>query len=535
MPQPKPRDHVPINFLHPQIGETPITSKDHLNHILNTEYPGLQRNPNYKQWVKDAETHLQLIHHLKNKTHLERGDRKRIGNEIGIGRQKFTAWAQEARRPRLYYELDRILSRTQAQETISKLHEENHGLLSTEDVLNRLHTYYLTPLHEQTKQHEKRLHQCTLYFQTLDLLKAGGAYLDVTRQLGIHHSQVMHWLDGRRPDYVELTRHIPIQEPEPNWKWLPFNLERAFVPTHHITVPDQVTHHTQINNVLNQLTPLDNDAMRQWETRFGPPNPEDAFYYLLGLIVSDYDKQRSRISSTELVLNLSKNYSWSEQVGEAASYYLGQLGIHSKEGKPHDSTAGKGMCHKWRTQKSPLLTWIIQAVLGLQPYQRTTYHAIQANWILNAPNELKIAFLQGLNDGDGCASVKDQCLSNTCGPNISLVQKLLASFDITSSHDEYRVRIYSLNGIIQATDLPFFRHATKRQSNARKLAQMAKIRQHQPHGINSPEILDRMIELHDMGCSMGRIAEILFDEFNVSFDSSTVRRRLEALDEIDYR
>ncbi|MFX1577983.1 MAG: LAGLIDADG family homing endonuclease, partial [Promethearchaeota archaeon] len=497
--------------------------------------PGLHHNPNYPTWLHDAETHLQLIHHLKDQTHLQRGDRKRIGQELGITRQKFTAWAQDARKPRLYYELDRMLSKTQAQATITQIHEANNGLHSTEDVSDRLQSYFLTPLLEQSKQHTKRLHQCTLYFQAVDLLKDGGAYLDAARHLDIHHSQIMHWLDGSRPDYIELTRHIPQQQLEPHWKWLPLTLERAFIPTHLITVPDQVTHHTQINNVLDQLTPLDNDAMQHWETRFGPPNPEDAFYYLLGLIVSDYDKQRPRISSTELILNLSKNYSWSEQVGEAASYYLGQLGIHSKEGKPHDSSAGKGMCHKWRTQKSPLLTWIIQTVLGLQPYQRTTYYPIQANWILNAPKELKIAFLQGLNDGDGCASVKDQCLSNTCGPNISFVQKLLASFDITSSHDEYKVRIYSLNGIIHATDLPFFRHATQRQSNAQKLAQMAKIRQNQPNGINSPEVLDRMIELHDMGCSMGRIAEILFDEFDVSFDSSTVRRRLEALDEIDYK
>jgi len=191
------------------------------------------------------------------------------------------------------------------------------------------------------------------------------------------------------------------------------------------------------------------------------------------------------------------------------------------------------MCHKWRTQKSPFLTWIIQTVLGLKTHQRTTYDAIRADWILKSPKDLRTAFLQGLNDGDGCASVKDQCLSNTCGPNIPFVQKLLETFDITSTHDKYRVRVYSLNGIIQSTELPFFRHATDRQANAQKLAKMAQIRQTQPPGLISSEMLDRMIELHDQGLSFGRIAEALYDEQGISLDPSTVRRRLEALDEIN--
>ena len=62
---------------------------------------------------------------------------------------------------------------------------------------------------------------------------------------------------------------------------------------------------------------------------------------------------------------------------------------------------------------------------------------------------------------------------------------------------------------------------------------MAKIRQTHPSGFNSPEMLDRIIELHDQGLSFGRIAEALFDEQGVSLDTSTVRRRLGALDEIN--
>ncbi len=519
---PKPRDHAPIHFWTPTINTTPITTIHQLHHLLNTDYPGIKRNPNYKTWLHDAETHLTLITHLKNQTHLQRGDRKRLGNELGIGRQKFTAWAQEARKPRLYYELERILSKTQAQKTITQLHKENNGLRSTEDVIDRLQTYYLTPLHEQTKQLPKRLHQCTLYFQALNLLQDGGAYLDVARQLKIHHSQVMHWLNGRRPNYIELTRHIPHTPPGRDLKWLPLNLERAFVPTDFIAVPEQITQYLQITNVLNQSQPLDNNAMHQWKQRFGPPNPEDAFYYLLGLIVSDYEKQRPRVSSTELTLNLSKNYTWSEQVGEAASYYFGQLGIHSEEGNPYDSSAGKGMCHKWRTQKSPLLTWIIRTCIGLQPHQRTTYHPIQADWIRTAPDDLRLAFLQGLSDGDGWADTKSQYIGIYAGPNISLIQDLLASFQIESTVDRKRVRFRRQKCIIIAAELPLFRFATSRKENSEKLAEMMKARKKKKERFIPEEISKLILELHNRKKSSGYIAEYIFNHFGISYDRSSI-------------
>jgi hypothetical protein len=392
--------------------------------------------------------------------------------------------------------------------------------------LNRLQTYYFTPLHEQSKQHTKRLHQCTLYLQALELLKDGGAYLDTARGLGIHHSQIMHWLNGSRPDYIELTRHIPQTRLESNLKWLPLNLERAFVPTNLIAAPDQITHHSQVNKVLDQLHPLNNKAMQHWEQRFGPQNPEDAFYYLLGLIVSDFDKQSSRISSTELVLTLSKNYDWSEQLGDAACYYLGQIGIHAKKVKDRDSSAGPKMCHSWRSQKSPFITWILLSCLGLERGQRTTYHAIQMEWILQAPDHFRRAFLQGLSDGDGWASVRDQCIGIYSGPNVNLVKNLLRLHDIEASDDGQRVKIRTQKGVIRAAKFPLFRYATSRQITATKVAEMMQTRQKQDIAIIDPEIVKEMKQLRAKGYSYGKIAEHIFDNYGISYDHSAVIRRL---------
>ncbi len=52
----------------------------------------------------------------------------------------------------------------------------------------------------------------------------------------------------------------------------------------------------------------------------------------------------------------------------------------------------------------------------------TIYDAIKAEWILTAPDEFRLKFLQGLNDRDGFATVKVQRMGNACGPNVPFVK-----------------------------------------------------------------------------------------------------------------
>jgi hypothetical protein len=523
-----PRDHAPINLWNPNINTTPITSIPHLHQLLQTDYPGLQSNPNYTTWLHDAETHLTLIHHLKGKTHLQRGDRKHLGKALGITRQKFTAWAQDARKPRLYYEIERSISKINAELALKQIYEENNEINSTEDVLHRLDTYYLTPLHSQSSAHEKRLEQCDIYFSALKALKEGGQSQDIGRMVGTDHSCIQRWFEGQRPDYINLVRHIPKSPPQEGNKWLPLNIDQAFHPSQFIEVPENITHWTQISSFLDQVSPLENNSMKNWQNLFGPQDKQDAFFYLLGLIVSDFDKQSSRISSTELVLNLSKNYEWSKQLGEAACYYIGQIGIQAQKVKDRDSSAGPETCHSWRSQKSPLITWILQSALGLKSDERTTYHPIKANWILEAPRNLRIAFFQGLNDGDGWSSVKDQCFGNACKPNIEFVKKLLLTFGIDSTDDKQRVRVRSQKGLITIAELPAFRHAYARLQNATKIAEMMRVRQKQKSDTFSPELIDEIMKLHREGYSNGSIAEIIFDKHQISLGRRTVARRIQA-------
>jgi hypothetical protein len=365
------------------------------------------------------------------------------------------------------------------------------------------------------------------------MMKDGGAYLDIARTLNVHHSDIKRWLDGSRPDYLELTRHIPATLPNSGHKWLPLNLDRAFVPTTFIQVPQVITHHKHTLPVLDQLHPLRNKNMQRWQTRFGSPNKIDAFYYLLGLIASDFQKSKPRISSTELVLTLSKNYTWSQTLGDAACYYLGQLGIHAKQVKDRDSSAGPNMCHSWRSQKTPLGTWIMHTCLGLQPNQTTTYDPLYARWLLTPPHQHRIAFLQGVADGDGWASIRDQCIGIYAGPNILLIQDLLQSLSVHSETDGKRVRIRTQKGIIQAAKLPFFRFAESRQNNSTKMAEMMNARKRKKERLIPKNISRVILQLHKQNKSSGFIAEYIFDHFSISYDRRSISYHIQIKEKTD--
>jgi hypothetical protein len=332
----------------------------------------------------------------------------------------------------------------------------------------------------------------------------------------------MRWLDGQRPDYIELTRHIPDKEPGPNSKWLPQHMEGNFHPRDFIQVPIQIDSWNEIQRVLDQIKPLKNENMESWKTRFGETSQEEAFCYVLGIMVSDAHKPKSGFTSTGIELRLSKKYIWSERVGEATCYYLGKIGIAAKKGEDRDSSVGRKTCHSWDSEKSPLITWMKQSCLGLESHERTTYNPIQAEWILNMSTQYRKRLLQGLNDGDGCASIKDQALSNTCGPNIPFVRKLLQTFAIGSAKDEHRIKIIRQQCIVQAAKLPFFLHATERQKNAEKIAEMMRVRKEENPKFIPKEVIIEVHRLNRLGLSKGEIAERIFDKFRVSYDKRRI-------------
>jgi len=160
-------------------------------------------------------------------------------------------------------------------------------------------------------------------------------------------------------------------------------------------------------------------------------------------------------SSKPFRLTLSKKYGWSKRVDEAVCYYLGKLGIKANQFKdvPKGPKAPNGM-YRWRAGKSPFLLWMVRSCLGLQSHECTTNDAIKTDWILTAPEEIRIKFLQGLNDGDGFAIVKVQRMGNACGQNIPFVKKLLKTFNIESGKDGISILIRRQKSISRQQSFP---------------------------------------------------------------------------------
>jgi hypothetical protein len=189
--------------------------------------------------------------------------------------------------------------------------------------------------------------------------------------------------------------------------------------------------------------------------KYGPISQEDAFAYLLGNLVSDAGKITPHHTSTRLELNLTKNYDWSQHLGDAVCYYLGLIGIYAE----YKNDKRK---RRWRSQNSPLLTWIKHVCLGLSPQQLTTYTPITTPWLLTAPKHIRIKFIQGLNDGDGHVLVGYQQLGNASEKNSAFLKKLLLTLQIKSWINIRRVLIEGKNSILKAVELPFFLHALGR-------------------------------------------------------------------------
>lgn len=519
-------NRISIHIWHPTIKGTQVKSKEQLHEIINTKYPGIKINPDFPNLLYDAEIHLDIIRRLEAKNNIEIDTRNLLFDEFDITYKKMTTWTQAARQPRLYYLIDNSIPKTEAQESIRKINQENNGLCSSNDVLKRLETYYSIETLAQSNFHYRRVEQVDKYFEVLKQFKNGGLYSDIAREANVPKSTTQQWCKNRtRPDLVHLARNIPDKIPSSGNKWLPITLKvgQGFIPINFIQVPEKIDNWKQIQNiVLKQLTELENDNMIRWYSRFGEITKEEAFSYLLGILVSDARKIR-KFTSGDMSLDLSKTYDWSEQVGEAVCYYFGKIGIHvvrRQEENPH--------IYRWGSQRTPLVNWMMKTCLGLNHEERTSINPIQVDWLLKAPKEIRLKFLQGLNDGDGCACAKNMRLSIACGVNHKFVQSLLNTFNIDSNFltEGRGLLIYKVESIIRATYLSFFLHATGRQDTAEKMVDMINARRVHMLTPISEEIMEYMLKQHQKGFSNGEIAVQIFEKFQISYSKDRVRMNI---------
>lgn len=144
-----------------------------------------------------------------------------------------------------------------------------------------------------------------------------------------------------------------------------------------------------------------------------------------------------------------------------------------------------------------------------------------------SPHSIRLRFLQGINDGDGCACIESHEITVCGSVNNLVITNLLATFEVNSySSPRKGVSIKNQKGIIQATNLPFFLHATDRQFKAEKLHKMMQKRKIQRYKPVNDNVIDFMRELQADGMSVGSIAEIIFDKYRISLGHSSIRNYL---------
>ncbi|OLS30950.1 MAG: hypothetical protein ThorAB25_06690 [Candidatus Thorarchaeota archaeon AB_25] len=233
--------------------------------------------------------------------------------------------------------------------------------------------------------------------------------------------------------------------------------------------------------------------------------------YLLGLIVSDGGFDSDSDLSARVVLYASKKYRWSLRLGQAFSYAMGRIGM--KVEKRADQTKvrdGKTtVFNVWGSQASPLLRWVKEVLFSLGPSLMKKQSPIDADWILNLPHDYRVAFLQGLADGDGYASIRSFNAGIATLTNHTFLNELLNTFNIFPTVEKTKVRIGRYDDIVKASKLPLFKHTKGRQERLEELSKLIGLLD-RSYGRVPKEEIEIIMEMHDQGMSCGEITESLW-------------------------
>lgn len=495
----------------PRVNGERIESVERLEELVRERFPGLLKHKKYRQYIRQARLHLELLGRFQNED-LKRGDIARISRETRQSPTTVKRWLIEGAKPRVYHYLTRN-PLDDREERVAKILSSLNGVTDMEALEQRLRTLFLYDVLEMSKIHARNMERARLFFQFLDEYVKGGILKSVAKRLKIGTSTISEWFSGSQlPSYVRMAATIPDKPPEPTKKWLPLRLNtRTNLPEQFMQVPDNVTSEEDLLYVLRQLQSLRTPKMREFEEEYGREPKHLAFMYLLGLIVSDGGFDSDSDQSARVVLYASKKYRWSLRLGRAFSYAMGQIGM--KVERRADETKVKNgktiVCNVRASQASPLLRWVKEVLLGLGPSYSKKETPIDAEWILRMPRDYRVAFLQGLADGDGYASIKTNRVGIASKPNREFIKRLLSTFEIHSKMENTKVVVKRHGDILRANSLPLFRHATSRKRNHDELCKIISLLDRSRGRVPERE-RKIIIELHRRGLSPGEITEKLW-------------------------
>jgi transcriptional regulator with XRE-family HTH domain len=508
------RGESKLNLWIPRVNGERIESVEQLEEITREQYPGLMKHKDYPKYLRQARLHLDLMKRFEEEE-LKRGDIAQIARETGESPVTVKRWLIEGAKPRVYHYLNRNPLEDR-EERVAKLLASLNGVTDMESLEKRLKTLFLYSALEQSMKHAENLERARLFFQFLEEYAQGGILKSIAKRMKIGKSTISEWFGGSQlPSYVRLAAEIPSEEPDLGKKWLPLRLNHLTnLPEQFIQVPDTITSEDDLLFVLSQLQSLSTPAMNRFEEKYGRESKALAFMYLLGLMVSDGGFDADSDLSARVVLFASKKYKWSFMLGQAFMYAMGRIGLEAQ--KRTDVTKvrdGKTtVFHVWASQASPLLRWIKEVLFGLRRSDSKKGTPIDAEWVLSMPHDFRVAFLQGLADGDGYASIKAFRIGIGSKTNQEFIRKLLSTFDIQSKMEKTKVVIKKHENIHKANSMPLFRHALSRKKNHDELCKIID-NLDGSHGRVREKERKIILELHRQGFTPGEIAEKLWYDY----------------------
>ena len=512
-----------LNMWTPVVNGARIESIEQLEELVRERFPSMMKRKKYPRFIRQAALHLGLVQRFQNQE-LRRGDIARIAKETGESPMTIKRWIIEGAKPRIYHYLTRN-PLDGREERVIKLLSSLQGVTDMQKLEQRLRTLFLYDILERSKRHVNHIERARLFFEFLEEYTKGGILKNIAKRMKIGKNTVSEWFGGSQlPTYVRLAVAVPQKAPEPGKRWLPLRLNsRTNLPEQFIQVPDMIDSEEDLLSVLRQLQSLNTPEMEEFEKTYGREPAPLVFMYLLGLIVSDGGFDADSDLSTRVVLYASKKYQWSLRLCRAFSYAMGKVGLNVE--RRADSVKVRDgettVFNVWGSQASPLLRWVKEVLLGLEPSSMKKQSPIDADWILNLTNDYRVAFLQGLADGDGYASVRSFNAGIATLTNHTFLTNLLNTFRIFPTVEKTKVRIGRYNDITKASELPLFKHARGRQEQLEELSKLIDSLD-SSYGRVPQEEIEIIMEMHDKGMSCGEITERLWIHHGIARSRKSV-------------
>ena len=509
----------PINMWTPELDGVRIESYDYLVEVLRSRSPAFFKRKDADNLLRSAKLHIELYQEYSNRTHLEKGEVAALAKKLKISPTTLKRYLREGVMPKIYY-WSNMVSSTDKEKKLERLLARLNGVTTEEEYDRRYSTLYFSDEMSITANHRAYDESARKLLRFIKEYTKSGLLVNLARRLKIGKSTIQAWLDGTQlPTRVAYASLIPQEAPRKGWKWLPKRLNPVTnLPEDFIQVPEQITSPQDLLDVLKQLFPLDTKTMKKLEKELGKMSQEIAFMYLLGLMVSDGTFKSDVDYSASAEVFVSKKYSWGPRLGKGFCYTLGKIGLSASRKPDQERTRENGKINKFRvynSEASPVLMWMKKALLGLSASDLKKNVPIKSEWIPDMPHEWKVAFIQGLADGDGHASIRrfDAAINTTT--NEKFFSKLLLSVGVASTYGDNRARIKQQNEVVKARELPLFRFASGRQDTLDDLSKIIKLKPRGRKRVPEDE-KELVMRLYESGLKAGEIVERLWYEHGIA-------------------